>query len=208
MRIEVLTSGPFETNSYILISDQNHALLIDPTFDSFDFFINTITELNLKPLAIFLTHSHIDHIVDAPKVKKELKIPVYVHELDKENLINPGADGLPFGSGYEGVSPDQTFKDGDVFKLEDFNFMILHTPGHSFGSCCFYFPDEAVLISGDTLFRGTYGNISFSTSEPKKMKESLKRLSLLPKETVVWPGHGDPTTIDEEVWLNHLDEFF
>ncbi len=208
MRIEVLTSGPFETNSYILISKMNDAILVDPTFDSFDFFIEILTQQNLTPLAIFLTHSHIDHIVDVPKLKKELNIPVYIHELDQGNLKHPGSDGLPIGSGFQGVNPDVTFKDGDILRLKDFHIVILHTPGHSFGSSCFYLPDEGVLISGDTLFKGTYGNISFPTAEPIKMKESLKRLSLLPKETVIWPGHGDPTTIEEEEWLNHLDEFF
>jgi glyoxylase-like metal-dependent hydrolase (beta-lactamase superfamily II) len=126
--------------------------------------------------------------------------------LDKENLINPGSDGLPFDLDIRGVQPDILLKDGDIFHLEEFYFQVIHTPGHSYGSSCFYFPDEVLLISGDTLFKGTYGNISFPTSEPNKIKSSLEKLAKLPKETTVWPGHGDPTTIGVENWLQNLNQ--
>ena len=207
MKVEVFTGGPFETNSYLLI-ENNNCLLIDPTFGSYDFFISNIEKNNLTPLAIILTHSHIDHIADVAKIKKHLKIKVYVHPLDQKNLINPGSDGLPFWEKIEGCSPDELIYDGQEINLQEFSFTVLHTPGHSFGSCCFYFKQEDYLFSGDTLFQGTYGNISFPTSEPKKMKTSLHRLSTLPKETVVFPGHGLPTTIEEEKWLLELDEKF
>ena len=128
--------------------------------------------------------------------------------IDQKNLINPGSDGLPFWEKIEGCSPDELIYDGQEIKLQEFSFTVLHTPGHSFGSCCFYFKKEDYLFSGDTLFQGTYGNISFPTSEPKKMKNSLHRLSTLPKETVVFPGHGLPTIIEEEKWLLELDEKF
>lgn len=205
MRIEVFTGGPFETNSYLLINEQKEALLFDPTFGSSNFFFDLIEKLTLKPLAILLTHSHFDHIVDTALVKKELKLPVYIHSLDSQNLIEPGSDGLPFGEEIEAVVPDVLIEDGQIFNLGHFHFMVLHTPGHSYGSVCFYFPDQAILISGDTLFKGTYGNVSFPTSDPKQMKNSLRKLAKLPIETTFWPGHGDPSTIGSEDWLIQQD---
>ncbi len=206
MKIEVIAGGPFGTNSYLLIGDKNHALIIDPTFDSLSFFIEMVSKYNCKPIAIILTHSHFDHIVEVSNIKEEFKIPVYIHDLDKDNLINPGADGLPFDLEIQGVQPDVILKDGDIFHLEELYFQVIHTPGHSYGSCCFYFPDDVLLISGDTLFKGTYGNTSFPTSDSNEMKKSLHKLSKLPKETTVWPGHGEPTTIGSENWLQKLDQ--
>ena len=175
MKIEVIAGGPFETNSYLLVGDKNHALIIDPTFDTFSFFVEMLIKHNSKPIAIILTHSHFDHIVEVAPLKEEFKIPVYIHDLDKDNLINPGSDGLPFDLDIQGVQPDIFLKDGDIFHLEEFYFQVIHTPGHSYGSSCFYFPDEVLLISGDTLFKGTYGKITFPTSEPNKIKSSLKQ---------------------------------
>ena len=201
MRIEVFTGGPFETNSYLLISENKQALLIDPTFNSSTFFFNQVEKQGLKPLAILLTHSHFDHIAEVAEVKRELNIPVYIHALDSPNLVVPGTDGLPFGEEIQGVKPDHFLEEGQVIHLGDFHLIVLHTPGHSAGSVCFYFPDHAMLISGDTLFKGTYGNVSFPTSDAKLMKDSLKKLSKLPIETTIWPGHGDPSTIGSEDWL-------
>ncbi|NBO23630.1 MAG: MBL fold metallo-hydrolase [Chlamydiae bacterium] len=208
MNIEVFTGGPFDTNTYLLINEQHEALVIDPTFESFDYLSYEIKEKNLNLLGILITHSHFDHIIDVAAFKKEFGSKIYIHPLDQGNLIHPGSDRLPCLETIKGVKPDHLVEDGMVIQISDFKCLVLHTPGHSFGSVCFYFKDEAKLFSGDTLFRGTYGNISFPTSEPLKMKASLKKLSMLPKETSVFPGHGDPTTIEQETWLNQLDEYF
>ena len=80
--------------------------------------------------------------------------------------------------------------------------MVIHTPGHSLGSVCFYYEKEGILLSGDTLFKGTMGNVSFPTSSPALMGETLLKLSRLPPATKVFPGHGLATTIgDEQSWM-------
>ncbi len=80
---------------------------------------------------------------------------------------------------------------------------VIHTPGHSPGGVCFYLPSEKILFSGDTLFRGTIGNLSLPTARPDLMWDSLKKLAALPPETKVYPGHGGPTTISAEKWIAH-----
>jgi glyoxylase-like metal-dependent hydrolase (beta-lactamase superfamily II) len=207
MKIQSITSGPFETNSYLLVSPKKFALIVDPTFDTAHFFISHLQK-GLIPLAILLTHSHLDHTADVAVLKEALKVPVYVHALDKGNLEKPGSDGIPYGEMIKPATADVLFYGGEEWQLEDFELKVIHTPGHSFGSSCFYFPKEKVLISGDTLFKGTIGNLSFPTSEPDKMWDSLKLLSALDPDTVVLPGHGESTTIGAEPWIKNAKQRF
>ena len=99
-------------------------------------------------------------------------------------------------------------EDKDKLKVGKVELQVIHTPGHTPGSICLYIPKENVLISGDTLFAGSIGNISFPTSKPKLMWESLKKLSKLTPDTKVLPGHGQSTTIGKEKWLNKAEDYF
>ena len=208
MQIQTITAGPLATNAYLLVGSKGYALIIDPTFDTADIFLKEIRERQLCPLAILLTHSHFDHIVDVAYLKKSLKIPVYIHEKDAKNLKHPGSDGLFVEWSIDPCEPDVLWKGGEEVELEEFKFKVIHTPGHSFGSCCFYFERENVLISGDTLFKGTMGTLSLPTGEPKKMWESLNTLSKLDPNLKVYPGHGGPTTIGREAWMKDARQLF
>lgn len=209
MIIKAIPSGPFETNAYIISSEDSHlALIIDPAPDSSHSIINYLTENNLKPEKIILTHSHWDHIADTADLKKHYQIPVLIHEEDAGNLEVPGSDGLPCWISIEGVKADGFLQDGDVLSVGNMNFSVIHTPGHTPGGICLYNAQDNVLISGDTLFKGSIGNISFPTARPKLMWESLKKLAKLPPNTVVYPGHGPKTTISSESWLPNAEKIF
>ncbi len=208
MRIYSLPSGPFETNCYIAECGDGKVILIDPAPDSFDKIKKTLEKQQLKPIALLLTHSHWDHIADAAKVKKAYSIPIYIHPRDSENLIQPGSDGLPCWISIQGVNPDRLFTPGEILSFNGLECRVIETPGHTPGGVCFYFPTEKVLFSGDTLFQGTIGNLSFSTARPAEMWPSLKRLSELPQDTVVYPGHGPSTTIGAESWLANAEKMF
>ena len=108
----------------------------------------------------------------------------------------------------EGITPAALLKDRDIVGIGEINWRVIHTPGHSPGSICFYCPDEELLISGDTLFKGTIGNLELPTGEPERMWPSLQKLSLLPPTVHVFPGHGGPTTIGAESWLKTAKEKF
>jgi len=180
------------------------AAIIDPGQNSAGPILDFISKKSLIPEVILLTHSHWDHIVDVAFLKEKLKLPVAIHPLDKNNLLHPGSDGLPCWLEIAPTNPDIFLSEKENVQLGDLSLEILHTPGHSPGGVCFYCKSKNILISGDTLFKGSYGNISFSTAEPEKMVTSLKRLSELPPETLVYPGHGGKTTIGNEHWMKSI----
>lgn len=199
MIIEIVIAGSFDTNAYLVgFKETREAIVIDPGYESADSLLGLAGEYGFTIKAIYLTHSHFDHFADVGVIKTDIDVPVYVSPEDAENLRHPGSDGLPNLFGREGTEPDGIFVDGDEIKIGNTSFKVIATPGHSPGSVCFYFEKEKVLFSGDTLFKSGRGNTSFPTSSEKKMEESLKKLMLLPKDTVVYPGHGGKTTIGEE----------
>lgn len=211
MQIEVFPSGPFVTNAYVVTCpNTRETAIIDPAPDSTAEIIPYLEENSLIPTKILLTHSHWDHIADIPKLKEIYpNLKIFIHSLDTPNLEKPGSDRLPLLKLMQtGVKPDVLIKEGDRIKVGDLEFEVIHTPGHTPGGVCFYSSEYNTLFSGDTLFRGTIGNISFPTSQPDLMWPSLAKLAKLPPNTIVHPGHGPGTTIGTEHWLPHAKEMF
>lgn len=209
MILEYYPLGFAATNGIILAcSKTKDAVLIDAPQGFLKIAQKRVQDLSLNLKMILFTHSHWDHIVDAADLKKEFNTPLYIHKLDAPNLEKPGADGLPLYFPIKGVRPDHYLTDGQELNLGTLKLRVIHTPGHARGCVCFYIilengqengqEDKNILISGDTLFCGTIGRLDLPTSEPEMMGESLKKLAKLPKNTKVYPGHGEPTTIGEE----------
>jgi glyoxylase-like metal-dependent hydrolase (beta-lactamase superfamily II) len=209
MIIEILPSGPFETNAYIVAcSKTSHAAIIDPAPGSAEKILSHLSKKQWQPSKILITHSHWDHIADTAQLKQKLNVPVYVHSLDAPNLKMPGSDNLPCWIEIEGVVPDVLVEEGDTIPIGELQFQVIHTPGHTPGGVCFYLKEQGTLFSGDTLFKGTIGNLSFPTAQPELMWTSLEKLSKLPFETKVYPGHGPSTTIGQEKWLSNAKKIF
>ena len=207
MIIEIFPSGPFATNAF-LIGSNGQAVIIDPAPESAPELIDAISRNGLTVQAIWLTHTHFDHIVDCKKLKDHYQVPVLVHALDAPNLREPGSDGLPMPFPFEGVDPDRLIEEGDILTVGHLFFRVIHTPGHTPGGVCLYDEKEKILISGDTLFKGSIGNLSLPTAEPEQMWSSLDKLAQLPPETRVYPGHGPATSIGAENWLPRAREIF
>ncbi len=209
MIVEVFPLGPAETNAYLLgCSKTKQAALIDAPFHAAEVVLKRAQELDLKIVMILITHSHWDHTADAAAVKEQLNIPIYIHQEDSGNLEQPGSDGLPLFFPIRGIKPDGYLIEGQIITVGELAVHIIHTPGHSPGGVCLYLPTEKTLFSGDTLFKGTIGNLSFPTARPTLMWQSLKKLSALPHDTKVYPGHGGATTIGKEQWLSAAEDKF
>ncbi len=201
--IQTFTSGPVDTNSYLLQCPiTRKAAIIDAPQGVSAIILKAVQEQGVTVATIFITHSHWDHIADCLQLKKMLNVPLYVHKNDAPNLKHPGSDRLPLFFPIEGVTADGFLKEGDIFHVGKLEVHVIETPGHSPGGICLWLPKEKILFSGDTLFHGTMGRVDFPTSSPLEMKASLKKLSQLPRETKVYPGHGPATTIGKESWIS------
>lgn len=193
-----IRSSVYATNSFYIFDGNGKVMIIDPAC-SFER-SKEILEDSI-PVAIYLTHGHFDHTYDCDLFKKEFGTKIFIHEKDKRYLSDqkygaPG--GFPVGYENKSIDADSTFKDSDTFSFGDDTFSIIHTPGHTEGSCCFY--TDGVLFSGDTLFKGSIGRTDFPYGcNDKDMIQSIKKLVHdIPDNTVIYPGHGFSSTMKEE----------
>ncbi len=167
-----------------------------------------MSKYNYQPQKILLTHSHWDHIADAALLKAHYQIPVLIHPDDAGNLERPGSDRLPCRLNIPGVSPDGWLEEGAEIPVGALTFKVIHTPGHTPGGVCLYCAAHRLLLSGDTLFKGSMGTLALPTAQPQLMWNSLKKLARLPPDTKAFPGHGPSTTIGAESWLDQAEKFF
>jgi glyoxylase-like metal-dependent hydrolase (beta-lactamase superfamily II) len=206
MDIKRIVVGALETNCYLLFKESS-VLIIDPG-DGAEKIVSIINASGYKVVAIILTHGHWDHFGACSALRKKLGAKIYVHELDEPYVKNPHIctfKEFPFVDEMA-VKVDKTFTGGKLH-LDSFSFEVIHTPGHSRGSSCFYFPEEKILFSGDVLFRGSVGRVDLPCSEPEKMHESIEKIMKLPDEVIVYPGHGMSTTIGTERKFNPFLNF-
>lgn len=206
MEIRHLIVGMLQTNCY-LVSKDHRALIIDPG-DDFKKIKLELEASGMTPVAVLLTHGHWDHFGAAEELKNAFNIDIYVHEDDRpwvEEPVKCTFKEFEWLSSFS-AKPTRFFTSGKL-KIDLFEFEVIHTPGHSKGSSCFYFPEEGVIFTGDTLFKNAIGRTDLPCSEPEKMASSLKKLKSLPEKTVVYPGHGPATTIEAEKFFNIYFDF-
>ncbi len=198
MKIIICVVGPLMTNCYLIENEMTkEALIVDPGGNA-SRIAKTVTSRELVPVAILLTHAHNDHFDAVEDLRKMYKdIPVYIGEYETE-LLADGTLNNPFGASV-GLTADYTVKDGQIIELAGLTMKVIHTPGHTAGSVCYYFENEKVLVAGDTLFFQSYGRTDLNTGSDEEMFQSLERLlTTLPEDVLVLPGHGRKTTIGYE----------
>lgn len=209
MFIKTFTSGPASTNCYLVGCEKTkRAAIIDAPFDSTSLILKELKNHPYQITKLLLTHSHWDHIADCAALKEALKVPLYVHQADAENVTRPGSDRLFSPVPLTPVAVEHLFKEGDQIEVGDLKFRVIHTPGHTPGCICLYCEEEGVLFSGDTLFKGSIGRLDLPTSDPEAMWPSLEKLAKLPAKTQVYSGHGPATTIGKEHWLPEARSYF
>lgn len=200
------TVGVNFTNCYLIGKKDGNAIVIDPG-DDLEKIMALIDKNNLNVEKIINTHGHFDHITANSELKEKTNADIYIHEKDKEALVNPDKN-LSTHLGQNNLvklkEADHTLAEGDIIEIEDYKFKVLHTPGHSPGSICLHDKDKQVLISGDTIFSMGVGRTDFPGCSQEELISSIEnKLLNLPDETKVYPGHGQETTIGKfklKVW--------
>lgn len=204
MQVEHLTVGPVQTNCYLAINKETkEAIIIDPGDDA-DRIGMRLMQLEAKPVAILLTHGHFDHAGAAKALAAQYDILVYAHEKEAETLEDSRMNlSGPLAGGATTYHADVFLKDEQELTLAGLHMRVLFTPGHTPGGCCYYFPREDVLFSGDSLFCGSVGRTDFPGGSMRTLVDSVRnKLMSLPENTIVYPGHDIETTIEQERMYN------
>ena len=199
LKVEQLVLGPVSTNCYFALNQETKELLIIDPADQPERIFQKVAQMEGTPVAVLLTHGHFDHISAAEAVRDRYDIPVYACPLETEMLWEPSVNMTQYYGRPVSMKADKMPSDLEVFEAAGFKVQMIFTPGHTKGSCCYYFKDEDVLFSGDTLFHGSVGRTDFPGGSSAQIVESLHRLvDALPEDTVVYPGHDTSTTIGYE----------
>lgn len=203
LELQQCVLGPAYTNCYIAKNKETgEALIIDPA-DSPSKIELKVNAMGARPVAVLLTHGHFDHIMGVEAVREKYQIPVYACRQEEEMLREPSVNMTDQMGKSCSIRPDVFLDDLQVFEAAGFSIQMIHTPGHTKGSCCYYLKEEGVLFSGDTLFCGSVGRTDFPGGSASQIRNSLHRLlAALPDDTSVYPGHDTSTTIGYEKRYN------
>ena len=194
-------------NTYLLFNENKNAWLVDPgnmNAQETNAIENFIKEKELKIEKIILTHAHIDHVLGLQWAFDTYKVPVTMHEDDKEVLDMLQASGMRFGFKIDPVNVDiEYINEGDELDFDGEKFKIYHVPGHSPGRIVYHNETQKFIISGDVLFEGSIGRTDLYKGNYDQLIEGIKtKLLVLDEETQVFSGHGNPTTIGFEKGYN------
>ena len=199
-RIKVNAGGILGVNCYI-VQDENtkETMVIDPggSLEKIEEMLDTISA---KVKYILLTHCHGDHIGVVNTLREKYGGVVLIHRDDEPGLKSPEINlSEHIGIGSVIIEDVSRLNDGDIIHVGDLEFKIIHTPGHTCGSISVYCEEEKLVFSGDTLFRGSWGRTDLPTSSFSEIIDSItNKLMILPGDTIVYPGHGKSTIIQEE----------
>ena len=197
---EILPVGPLQCNCSVIGDNvTREAIVIDPG-DDIEGVLALIRKHNLQVKQIVITHAHIDHVGGAMKLRAATDAPILLNQNDYALLKMLDVQAAWLGMASPGkVEIDQSVGQADKIRVGSLSADVLHTPGHTEGSVCLYFPLEKKLIAGDTLFAGSIGRTDLPGGSFEEIIQSLhEKVLALPDDTIVIPGHGELTTIGEE----------
>lgn len=213
LKIGRMVLGMYQTNCYFLYrTGQEDAIVVDPA-DKGDKIADALSKNGFRVAGILITHGHFDHIWGCEALKEAADreaaaqgrepVKVYACEAERELLGDPQQNVSGQMRRPCTVEADVYVKDGEEITVAGMTCRVIATPGHTAGGCCYYFEEAGLLVCGDTLFQESVGRTDFPTGSMGTLIRSIRgKLFVLPDETLVYPGHGDSTTIGHEKKYN------
>jgi len=195
--VQTLTVGAFQENCYLVVDRRSgRAVIVDPGGEG-ERLVEAVAKSGATLEAVWITHAHVDHVGAVASIKQRWDVPVYLHPLDRRLYEAAGRQAQVYGLQFEEPPPpDREFTDGQRLKIGDVELSVMHAPGHSPGHVVIH--GDGIALVGDCLFAGSIGRTDLPFSDPPQLAATLEKISALPPETVVYPGHGMDTTIGEE----------
>ena len=203
IKIGRMVIGSYGTNCYLIYREGGkEAIFIDPA-DHGQQINQKVLEKGFQISAILLTHAHFDHMWGANDLRKASGAKLYALDAEQVLCESAQANVSEWAGRAATVKPNTYFKDGEEVTLAGITFKVIATPGHTAGSCCYYFEEAGFLVCGDTIFEESVGRTDFPTGSSSQLIRSIKeKIFTLPDDTVLYPGHGDSTTVEHEKKYN------
>jgi glyoxylase-like metal-dependent hydrolase (beta-lactamase superfamily II) len=203
LNVKIFQFNPLQENTYLVYDDQKNCLIFDPGcyFDNErDVLADFMSKNGLIPVQLWNTHCHLDHVFGNKFIHEQYGLILHIHEGEKKVLDRAPESGLMWNIPFDNYNgPINTIKSETSIDFGGEKVQILETPGHSPASISFYFPETGFVIAGDVLFRESVGRTDLPGANPDTLVKSiLEKLYTLPDETIVYSGHGMPTTIGHE----------
>ena len=207
LQIKNFVFSPIQENTYVLYNELKECMIIDPGCyfdDEKNMLQDFITDNGLKPTMLLNTHCHLDHVFGNKFISETYGLTLHLHEKEKQLLSFAPASGLMYNMPFDNYSGEFILlKEGDKILLGTDELEVLETPGHSPGSICFYCRKQNFVIGGDVLFQRSVGRTDLPGGSLQTLLNNIRqKLFVLPDETIVYSGHGDPTSIGEEKLYN------
>jgi glyoxylase-like metal-dependent hydrolase (beta-lactamase superfamily II) len=205
--VKVFIFSPIQENTYVLYNNKNEAVIIDPGCygtEEEEELADYISSAGLSPVLLLNTHCHLDHVFGNKYVAEKWGLVPHIHRLEQKVLEFAPAAGLMWNMPFDNYQGELKFlEEGDVTGVDGSPLHILFAPGHSPGSICFHSQEDAFVVSGDVLFRGSVGRTDLPGGSSSVLTASIKNVMYaLPNNTTVYSGHGPSTTIGEEKMSN------
>lgn len=203
LKIGRMVLGSVQTNCYFVYREGEKEVIVFDPADKGKYLFEKLTENGFSVKGILLTHAHFDHIFGCTELRKLSGAKVYAMEAEKVLCQDPYVNVSAQTGRKCTIEVDEYINDGQEVTIAGMTCKVIATPGHTIGSCCYYFEEAGILISGDTLFAESVGRTDLPTGSMAKLVHSVKeKLLVLPEEVTVYPGHGDTTTIGHEKQYN------
>ena len=202
MKIAKFILGSMQTNCYFIIDEESKSCIVVDPADDIDVIMKKLSDKGLTCEKIILTHGHFDHMMALEELRARTSAPLYLHEADNELLQDPDKSLMAFYAGiHTPCKPaDIALKDADTIDFHGNTIKVMHTPGHTKGSCCFLIDEH--MICGDTLFRGNIGRYDFYGGDYTTMLSSLEKIKALETDYRIYPGHGPSSHLSYEKEYN------